>query len=62
MSLHIDKSQHFIIGKVSFIEKLSKGTQKFLKFVSNISFSIICSPLFLPVAKKNLHFFFLEIF
>ena len=48
----------FIIGKVSLIERLSKGIQRFLYFDFKISFSIICSSLFLPVAKKNLHFFF----
>ena len=32
-SLHIDKLQHFIIGKVSLIERLSKGIQKFLNLV-----------------------------
>ena len=60
-SLQIDKLQFFIIGKISFIGKLSKGTQWSLNFDCNISFKIICSSLFWPVAKKNLHFLIFNI-
>jgi len=60
--IQIDKLQFFIIGKVSLIEKLSKGKQIFLNLEFNISFNIICSSLFLPVARKNLQFLVFDIF
>ena len=46
----------------SLIEKLSKGIQRFLNLEFSISFNIICSSLFLPVARKNLHFLIFDIF
>ena len=61
-SLQIDTLQFLIIGKVSLIKKLSKGTQRFLYLDCKISFNIICSSLSLPVARKNLHFLISEIF
>ena len=57
-SLQIDKLQFLIIGKVSLIDKSSKDIQKSLYPDFKISFNISCSSLFLPVAKKNLHFLF----
>ena len=53
-SLQIEMSQFLIIGKVSYISKLSRGTHLSLNSVLSISFKISCSPWFLPVAKKNL--------
>ena len=61
MSLQIDKLQFLITGKVSLIDKLSKGIQSFLNRDCNISFNITCSSGSFPVAKKNLHFFFFDI-
>ena len=61
-SLQIDKSQLFIIGKISLIDKLSKGKQRSPNLDFSISFNNICSSLFLPVAKKIYIFLFLIIF
>ena len=60
-SLQIEISQFLIIGKVSYIFKWSKGIHLSLNSVLSISFKISCSSLFLPVAKKNLHSWTLEI-
>ena len=54
--MQIDKSQHLINGKLSLMDKLSSGRQISLNLDCNISFSIICSSLSFPVARKNLHF------
>ena len=54
-SLHIDKLQFLIKGNVCLIEKSYKGTQNLLYFDWRISFTIICSSLFFPEARKNLH-------
>ena len=61
-SLQTEKLQFLMIGNISLIEKLSSGTHKFLKLEFSIWFNKICSSLFFPVAKKNLHFFIFEIF
>ena len=50
------------MGNISFIDKLSRGTQRFLNLDCNISFNRICSSLFFPVARKNLHFLISDIF
>ena len=49
-------------GRVSFILKSSNDLQNSPNFEFIISFKIFCSSSFLPVAKKNLHFFSQTIF
>ena len=61
-SLQIEILQFFIMGKVSAIDRLSKGIHLSLNFEFNISFKIFCSSFPFPVAKKNLLFLELYIF
>ena len=62
MSLQIDKSQLFITGKISLIDKASNGLQRAPNLDLRISFNITCSSSIFPVARKNLQLFIFYIF
>ena len=62
VSLQIDKLQLLIKGKISLIDKLSRGLQRLSNLELSISFNIICSSLSFPVAKRNLQLLIFDIF